>query len=70
MDGIIEALSACLEELPPQASGDIMQDGVLAFGGGSLLEGFEHRLQEAFGFSVRLAGRPLTCVAEGAFSFA
>jgi rod shape-determining protein MreB len=66
VDGIIEALAACLDDLPPQASGDIMQDGVLAFGGGSLLEGFERRLEEAFGFSVRLAARPLTCVAEGA----
>jgi rod shape-determining protein MreB and related proteins len=66
VDGIIDALASCLDDLPPQASGDIMQDGVLAFGGGSLLEGFERRLEEAFGFSVRLASRPLTCVAEGA----
>lgn len=66
VDGILEALAACLEELPPQASGDIMQEGIVAFGGGSLLAGFERRLEETFGFSVRLAERPLTCVAEGA----
>jgi rod shape-determining protein MreB len=66
VDGIVEALADCLSELPPQASSDIMQDGVTAFGGGSLLKGFEHRLEEAFGFSVNLAPRPLTCVAEGA----
>lgn len=66
VDGIIEALAACLSELPPQAVGDIMQDGILAFGGGSLLSGFEQRLEEAFGFSTRHSQRPLTCVAEGA----
>jgi rod shape-determining protein MreB and related proteins len=66
VDGILEALGACLEDLPPQAVGDIMQDGVLAFGGGSLLQGFEGRLEQAFGFTVHHAARPLTCVAEGA----
>lgn len=68
VDGIVEALAACLAELPPQATGDIMQEGVLVFGGGSLLQGFAGRLEEAFGFSVRYAERPLTCVAEGAAS--
>ncbi len=66
VDGIIETLANALEDLPPQAVGDIMQHGILAFGGGSLLEGFEARLEDAFGFNVRLAERPLTCVAEGA----
>ena len=66
LDGILSALAACLDELPPQAVGDIMQDGVLAIGGGSLLQGFEQRLEETFGFSVRHAQEPLTCVAAGA----
>ena len=66
VDGIVEALTGCLEDLPPQAVGDIMHEGVIAFGGGSLLAGFEQRLEEEFGFSVQHAARPLTCVAEGA----
>jgi rod shape-determining protein MreB len=66
VDGILDALAVCLEEIPPQAVGDIMKDGVLAFGGGSLLAGFDMRLEETFGFTVRHAERPLTCVAEGA----
>ncbi len=66
VDGVIDTLAHCLEDLPPQAVGDIMRDGILAFGGGSLLEGFEKRLEDAFGFPVHLAERPLTCVAEGA----
>ena len=66
VDGIVDALTGCLEDLPPQAVGDIMHEGVIAFGGGSLLAGFEQRLEEEFGFSVHHAARPLTCVAEGA----
>ena len=66
VDGIVDALTGCLEDLPPQAVGDIMHEGVIAFGGGSLLAGFEQRLEEEFGFGVQHAQRPLTCVAEGA----
>jgi len=66
VDTIIATLAGALEDLPPQAVADIMQGGVVAFGGGSLVQGFDKRLQEAFGFRVRMAERPLTCVAEGA----
>ena len=66
VDGIVDALANVLDQLPPQAVGDIMQSGVLAFGGGSLLEGFQKHLEDALGFTVTLAERPLTCVAEGA----
>jgi len=45
---------------------DILEEGVWAFGGGSLLRGFGNLLEDAFGFPVRFAERPLTCVAEGA----
>ena len=57
VDGIVEALTGCLEDLPPQAVGDIMHEGVIAFGGGFLLAGFEQRLEEEFGFSVHHAER-------------
>ena len=66
VDGIVDALAGCLADLPPQATGDIVREGVLVFGGGSLLQGFEGRLEEAFGFPIRYSDRPLTCVAEGA----
>ncbi len=64
---IVEALAAALsEDLPPQAVADILASGVVAFGGGALLSGFPARLESQLGFPVRLAERPLTCVAEGA----
>ena len=65
-DGIIQALANCLEDLPPQTVSDIMAEGLLAFGGGTMLRGFVSLLEEAFGFRVHLVERPLTCVAEGA----
>lgn len=63
---IVQTLTACLEDLPAQAVGDVMSEGLLAMGGGSLLLGFTQLLEESFGFPVKIAERPLTCVAEGA----
>jgi rod shape-determining protein MreB len=65
-DGIVKTLADCLDDLSPQAVSDVLQSGLLAFGGGTMLSGFVSSLQEAFGVPVRLAEHPLTCVAEGA----
>jgi len=65
-ESIIQTLAACLEDLPAQSMTDVMADGVLTIGGGSLLLGFDKLLEDAFGFSVRLAEQPMTCVAQGA----
>jgi rod shape-determining protein MreB and related proteins len=65
-DSIIAALGGALDDLPPQAADDILTDGVTVFGGSSLLRGFDKLLEAAFAFPVRMADRPLTCVAEGA----
>jgi len=66
VDTILATLVNCLEDLPPQAANDILDTGVSAFGGGALLRGFDKLLEDTFAFPVRLAERPLTCVAEGA----
>jgi rod shape-determining protein MreB and related proteins len=63
---IIATLSECLDDLPPQSVGDILAEGILLIGGGSLVPGFDQALEEAFGFSVKRADQPLTCVASGA----
>jgi rod shape-determining protein MreB len=66
ISSIIQSLAACLDDLPPQAVGDILADGVTLFGGGSLTRNFADTLEHAFGFPIKRADRPLTCVAEGA----
>ena len=66
VDTIIGALATSLEDLPPEAVNDIMDEGIWAFGGGTLLRGFDKVLEDSLGFPVRAAEHPLTCVAEGA----
>jgi rod shape-determining protein MreB len=65
-DAIIATLATSLEDLPPEAVNDILEEGIWTFGGGTLLRGFDKLLQDAFGFAARAAAHPLTCVAEGA----
>ncbi|HWE88228.1 MAG TPA: rod shape-determining protein [Pseudonocardiaceae bacterium] len=62
---IVRTLAACLDDLPPQSVGDVMSEGVLLFGGGSLVRGFHQLLEDALGFLVKPAEQPLTCVALG-----
>lgn len=66
MEEIIQTLAAALHDLPPDAASDILADGVVAFGGAALTRDFDQRLEKAFGFPVKMAENPLTCVAEGA----
>jgi rod shape-determining protein MreB len=66
VETIISALAGALDDLPPQAADDVLTDGVTVFGGSTLLRDFDKLLEGAFAFPVRMAERPLTCVAEGA----
>ncbi|TKJ31385.1 rod shape-determining protein [Blastococcus sp. CCUG 61487] len=63
---IVRALSGTLDDLPPQALADVLAEGVLLFGGGSLVHGLPGLLERELGLPVKLAEEPLTCVAEGA----
>ncbi|MEU5843033.1 rod shape-determining protein [Rhodococcus sp. NPDC047139] len=65
-NSIVQTLSESLDDLPPRAIGDVMTEGILAIGGGSMLRGLSQLLEDAFGLPVKTAERPLTCVAEGA----
>jgi rod shape-determining protein MreB and related proteins len=65
-DDIVRTLSACLDDLAPQAIADVMAEGVLLFGGASQVPGFAQELERSLGLPVKLAEEPLTCVAEGA----
>ncbi|MGE5574255.1 MAG: rod shape-determining protein [Bacillota bacterium] len=63
---IVEAVKMTLERTPPELSADIIDKGIVASGGGSLLEGIEQVLSEATGMPVHRADEPLTCVVRGA----
>lgn len=62
---ILEAIRATLEECPAELSGDIVDQGVILTGGGSLLNGMEQWLKEEIFVPVQLATSPLESVALG-----
>lgn len=63
---IVEAVKMTLERTPPELSADIIDRGIVASGGGSLLDGIEEVLSESTGMPVHRADEPLTCVVRGA----
>ncbi len=65
VDKIIIACKSVLEETPPELSADIIENGAVLTGGGSLLHGFKELLEEELQIPIYLAESPLTSVAEG-----
>ena len=63
---IVGGLVGCLDELPVQVLDDVLADGLLLIGGGSLSAGIARSLESAFGLPVKQAENPTNCVAEGA----
>ena len=62
---IINAAKSVLEETPPELSADIVENGVILTGGGSLLLGMEELFSKELEVPVKLADNPLTSVVEG-----
>jgi rod shape-determining protein MreB len=62
---IIKAIEDSLESLPPEASGDIYDRGLVLAGGGALLSGFDERLSKESELSVQLAESPARAVVRG-----
>ena len=54
-----------LEQTPPELSADIVENGVVLTGGGSLLTGLVPLLKDKLKIPVFIADTPLTCVVEG-----
>lgn len=65
IDIIIEAIKNTLEETPPELSADIIDNGIILTGGGALLRGLDIVIEKATNMPVRMAEKPLDCVAEG-----
>ena len=62
---IVSACKSVLEETPPELSADIIENGAVLTGGGSLLNGFKELLEDELKIPIYLAESPLTSVAEG-----
>lgn len=63
---IVETVKTCLENAPPELSGDIVDRGIMLTGGGALLRGLDVLIREETGLPVTIADDPLSTVAIGA----
>ena len=62
---ILDAVRATLEKTPPELSADIIDNGIMLTGGGSLLRGLDKRISEETGMPVNIADNALDCVVDG-----
>lgn len=62
---IIEAITDVIEDSPPELTSDILENGILLTGGGSLLPGIEHLIVERTKIPVFKSKDPLTSVVRG-----
>jgi len=65
LNHVIEAVKVTLEKTPPELASDIIDSGIMLAGGGALLKGFDLLLHAETGMPVKIAERPLDCVADG-----
>ena len=65
MNKIIEATKQVLEETPPELAADIMENGIMLTGGGSLIRGIDKLFHERLEVPVIISSNPLTSVVEG-----
>ncbi len=62
---VVHAIKSVLERTPPELSSDLVDTGVTLAGGGALLRGLPDMIQRETDLDVRVADRPLECVARG-----
>ena len=62
---IIEAVCSVIERTPPELVGDILYNGIVMTGGGSLLYGLDRLIANVTGIKTRVAERAVSCVALG-----
>lgn len=62
---LVESVRAAIESTPPELVSDLIKNGIVLTGGGSLLKGIDALLEEETKIPVRIAEDPLTSVAIG-----
>lgn len=65
VSAILNAICTVIEMTPPELLGDIMRNGIVMTGGGSLLSGFDRLVTRATGITTRVAPDAVSCVAIG-----
>ncbi|MDR2558027.1 MAG: rod shape-determining protein, partial [Oscillospiraceae bacterium] len=62
---VVEAVKVTLEKTPPELASDIIDTGIMLAGGGANLKGLDLLIHAETGMPVKIAERPIDCVAEG-----
>jgi rod shape-determining protein MreB len=62
---VIGAIKSVLERTPPELAADLVDTGITLAGGGALLRGLPEIISRETDLDVRVAERPLECVARG-----
>ncbi len=62
---ILDAVCRVIERTPPELLGDILKNGIVMTGGGSLLYGFDQLMTQVTGVPTRVADDAVSCVAIG-----
>lgn len=62
---VIDAVCSVIARTPPELVGDIMENGIVMTGGGSLLRGLDTLIGKITGIPARVAKHPIECVALG-----
>jgi len=62
---IVDGVRRCLEQTPPELAADVVDEGIMLTGGGSLLTGLDKLLGQETGLPIMVSKDPLTCVVRG-----
>ncbi len=65
LSNVTEAIKITLEKTPPELAADIIDQGIMLAGGGALHKGLDLLINHETGMPVKIAERPLDCVADG-----
>lgn len=65
LSNVTEAIKITLEKTPPELAADIIDQDIMLAGGGALLKGLDLLINHETGMPVKIAERPLDCVADG-----
>ncbi len=65
VSAVADSIKIALERTPPELAADIVDNGIILAGGGSLLANLDILIKEKTGLPVALAEDPLTCVVRG-----
>lgn len=66
ISSILDAVHVVLENTPPELASDLVVNGIVMAGGGSLLRGLDKLISKETGLPVKVAEDPLFCVVKGA----